>query len=129
LESGQTYMRWDNYILMTNSFLNPMKPKQPAVHKFQQKQVTQTLSKKNVIMIKNLIFLIFHLFWLSSTFNTTHFLPCIWHYNVLKEQRYSIQINRPTRCNNFSSLLLDDYSQLNTFRASSRPSSGAQQLQ
>ena len=35
----------------------------------------------------------------------------------------------PTRCNNFSSLLLDVYLQLNAFRASSRPSSGAQQLQ
>ena len=35
----------------------------------------------------------------------------------------------PTRCNNFSSLLLDVYLQLNMFRASSRPKSGAQQLQ
>jgi hypothetical protein len=42
---------------------------------------------------------------------------------------YSIQINQPTRCNNFSSLLLGVYLQLNTFRASSCPSSGAQQLQ
>jgi hypothetical protein len=32
------------------------------------------------------------------------------------------------RCNNFSSLLLDDYLQLNMFQASSCPSSGAQQL-
>jgi len=42
-----------------------------------------------------------------------------------------LQINQPTRCNNSSSLLLDVYSyvQLNIFRASSRPSSGAQQLQ
>ena len=35
----------------------------------------------------------------------------------------TVQINQPTRYNNFSSLLLD------TFLASSRPSSGAQQLQ
>ena len=35
----------------------------------------------------------------------------------------------PTRCKNFSSLLLDVYVQLSMFRASSRPSSGAQQLQ
>jgi hypothetical protein len=35
----------------------------------------------------------------------------------------------PTRCNNFSSILLDAHLQLNMFRASSRPSSGAQQLQ
>ena len=42
---------------------------------------------------------------------------------------HTFQINQPTRCNNFSSLLLDVYVQLNMFRASSRPSSGAQQLQ
>jgi len=41
----------------------------------------------------------------------------------------SVQINQPTRCNNFCSLLLDVYLQLNMFGASSRPSSGAQQLQ
>ena len=35
------------------------------------------------------------------------------------------QINQPSRCNNFSSLLLDVYVQLNMLRASSRPSSGA----
>jgi hypothetical protein len=39
-----------------------------------------------------------------------------------------IQINQPTRYNNFSSLLLDVYLQLNTFRAFLHPSSGAQQL-
>jgi len=39
---------------------------------------------------------------------------------------HTIQINQPTRCNNFSSLLLDVYVQLNMFWASSRPSSGAQ---
>jgi len=42
---------------------------------------------------------------------------------------HTIQINQPTRRKNFSSLLLDVYVQLNMFRASSRPSSGAQQLQ
>jgi hypothetical protein len=41
----------------------------------------------------------------------------------------TVQISQPTRCNNFSSLLLDVYVQLNMFLASSRPSSGAQQLQ
>jgi len=40
-----------------------------------------------------------------------------------------IQINQSTGCNNFSSLLLDVYEQLIMFRASSRPSLGAQQLQ
>jgi hypothetical protein len=42
---------------------------------------------------------------------------------------YSFQINQPTRCNNFSSLLLGVYVQLSMFQASSRPSSGTQQLQ
>jgi hypothetical protein len=40
----------------------------------------------------------------------------------------AVQINQPTRCNNFSSLLLDVYVRLNMFRVSPRPSSGAQQL-
>jgi len=38
---------------------------------------------------------------------------------------HTIQINQPTRCNNFWSLLLDVYVRLNMFRASPRPSSGA----
>jgi len=42
---------------------------------------------------------------------------------------HTIPINQPTRCNNFQSLLLDVYVQLNMFWASPRPSSGAQQLQ
>ena len=47
----------------------------------------------------------------------------------VKQAGIQIQINQPTRCKNFSSLLLDVYVQLNMFRASSRPSLGAQQLQ
>jgi len=42
---------------------------------------------------------------------------------------HKFQINQPTRCKNFSSLLLDVYVELNMFRASLRPLSGAQQLQ
>jgi len=42
---------------------------------------------------------------------------------------HTIQINQSTRCNSFWSLLRDVYVQLNKFRASSRPSSEAQQLQ
>ena len=45
------------------------------------------------------------------------------------EEAKGIQINQPTRCNNFSSLSLDVHLQFNMFRASSRPSSGAQQRQ
>ena len=52
------------------------------------------------------------------------------HFNLQIPYQYgAIQIYQPTRCNNFSSLLLDVYVQLNMFRASSRPSSGAQRLQ
>jgi hypothetical protein len=56
--------------------------------------------------------------------------PCCWSARK-QDIRNEFKINQPTRCNNFSSLLLDVYSyvQLNMFRASSRPSSGAQQLQ
>jgi len=39
---------------------------------------------------------------------------------------HTIPIHQQTRCNNFPSLLLDVYVRLNMFRASSRPSSGAQ---
>jgi len=44
---------------------------------------------------------------------------------------HTFQIHQPTRCNNFSSLLLDVYSyvQLNMFQAPLRLSSEAQQLQ
>jgi len=49
--------------------------------------------------------------------------------NILKCQqlicRIEIQINQPTRCNSFTSLLLDVYVSLNMFRAPQRPSSGA----
>ena len=38
---------------------------------------------------------------------------------------FEIQINQPTRCNSFTSLLLDVYVWLNMFRAPPRPSSGA----
>jgi hypothetical protein len=52
----------------------------------------------------------------------------IWVYLLQewKEQDLArIQINQPTRCNNFASLLLDVYVWLNMFRAPLRPSSGA----
>ena len=48
-------------------------------------------------------------------------------FDVRKSVHYhTIRIIQPTRCNNFTSLLLDVYVWLNMFcRASSRPSSGA----
>ena len=60
---------------------------------------------------------------------TIYFTIC--EFKVCKSvHHHTVQINRPTRCNNFSCLLLNVYSyvQLNMFRASSRPSSGAKQL-
>jgi hypothetical protein len=38
---------------------------------------------------------------------------------------HAIQINQPTRCKNFTGLLLDVYVWLNMFRAPLRPLSGA----
>jgi hypothetical protein len=53
-----------------------------------------------------------------------------FYFKVCKYvHHHTFQINQPTRCNNLLSLLLDVYVQLNMFRACSRPSSGAQQLQ
>jgi len=41
------------------------------------------------------------------------------------KRNFRLQINQPTRCNSFTSLLLDVYVWLNMFRAPLRPSSGA----
>jgi len=47
-------------------------------------------------------------------------------YDVRKSvNHHTIQINQPTRCNSFTSLLLDVYVWLNMFRAPFRPSLGA----
>jgi hypothetical protein len=54
-------------------------------------------------------------FWLDS--NNTDVRKSVHHH--------TIQIIQPTRCNNFTSLLLDAYVWHNMFRASPRPSSGA----
>jgi len=52
-----------------------------------------------------------------------------WFKVCKSVHHHTFQINQPTWCNNFSRLLLDVYVQLNMFRVSSRPLSGAQQLQ
>jgi hypothetical protein len=44
---------------------------------------------------------------------------------MLYKENVTIQINQPTRCNSFASLLLDVYVCLNMFRALLRPPSGA----
>jgi len=47
-------------------------------------------------------------------------------FDVCKSVRHhTIQVNQPTRCNSFTSLLLDVYVWLNIFRAPLRPPSGA----
>jgi hypothetical protein len=47
-------------------------------------------------------------------------------FDVLKSVHHrTIQINQPTRCNSFTSLLFDVYVWLNMFRVPLRPSSGA----
>jgi hypothetical protein len=48
-----------------------------------------------------------------------------WMNRVWFMTTYVFQINQPTRCNSFTSLLLDVYVWLNMFRAPPRPSSGA----
>jgi hypothetical protein len=48
----------------------------------------------------------------------------VLHWATFTQSIY-FQLNQPTRCSNFSSLLLDVYIQLNMFWASSCPSSGA----
>jgi len=48
---------------------------------------------------------------------------------IITRHKITFKINQPSRCNNFSSFLLDVYVQINIFRASSRPLSGAKQLQ
>ena len=50
----------------------------------------------------------------------------IWQSELEGDDSFlSIQIIQPTRCNTFTSLLIDVYVLLNMFRASPRPSSGA----
>jgi hypothetical protein len=58
------------------------------------------------------------------------YLRYFYLFKVCKSvHHHTVQMNQPTRWNSFSGLLLDVYIQLNVFLASSRPSSGAQQLQ
>jgi len=62
--------------------------------------------------------------------NIMNSVTTVNEFKVCKSvHHHTIPINQPTRCNNFPSLLLDIYVRLDMFRASSRPSSGAQQLQ
>ena len=72
--------------------------------------------------------------FMTLTYQTQHYGHQItWHNitdtNLPDTTLRTLQINQPTRCNSFSNLLLEIYAQLNMFRASSRPSSWAQQLQ
>ena len=58
--------------------------------------------------------------WISSWWGKSDLFGNHVNYSLR-----SIQINQPTRCNSFTSLLLDVYAWLNMFRAPLRPSSGA----
>jgi len=57
----------------------------------------------------------------------THVCNTVYRiFDVRKSvNHHTIQINQPTRCNSFTSLLLVVYVWLNVFRAPLRPSSGA----
>ena len=57
----------------------------------------------------------------TTTNNQTH----LYTRTRSNEPNKRIKINQPTRCNSFTSLLLDVYVWLNMFRAPLRPSSGA----
>jgi hypothetical protein len=65
----------------------------------------------------------------EMTCRTSETLIVSFRWFIKQTECTSMQIIQPTRCNNFSSLLLDVYLQHNVFRASSRLSPGAQQLQ
>jgi hypothetical protein len=57
------------------------------------------------------------------------YFKCSFQYFIVFDvhksvHHYTIQLNQPTRCNSFTSLLLDIYVWLNMFRVSPRPSSG-----
>jgi hypothetical protein len=57
---------------------------------------------------------------------STNSHKCIKAFNFRKSvHRHTIQINQPTRCNSFTSLLLDVHVWLNMFLVPLRPSSGA----
>jgi len=61
----------------------------------------------------------------KSTAEFTELFIVISKISLCKDSIYKIQINQPTRCNSFTSLLLDVYVWLNMFRAPPRPSSRA----
>jgi len=63
------------------------------------------------------------LFWHTTVM--TYLNKIFSLFDVRKSvHHHTIQINQPTRCNNFTSLLLDSYVWLNMFRVPLRPSSG-----
>jgi len=63
--------------------------------------------------------------FLSLSSNVQHFTGNGGSLLLYPKSILSFQIIQPTRCNSFTSLLLDVYVWLNMFRASPSPSSGA----
>jgi len=94
-------------------------------HLFRVGSMKSLLSLRFCKIFRLMLYWIFPAKWsLKRTMFTYNF-----KLKVCKSVHHTFQINQPTTCNNFSSLLLDVYVQLNMFQASLRPSSGAQQLQ
>jgi ABC-type sugar transport system permease subunit len=87
---------------------------------------SKTLSLNKCICLLPLLFFVLFFSLLVIVLEFQVSVTYIYQFTVCKSVHHlSIQINQTTRCNNFSSLLLDVYIQFNMFRASSRPSSGA----
>ena len=71
-----------------------------------------------------------HWFLFSFPCQFVRLLVGSYNFKVCKSvHHHTVPIIQPTRCNSFPSLLLDVYVRHHMFRASLRPSSGAQQLQ
>ena len=76
-----------------------------------------------VLTIKQPLFLYIELSDWSSIWN--HILCDAQNRLYTRQPQIMININQPTRCNSFTSLLLDVYVWLNMFRVHLRPSSEA----
>jgi hypothetical protein len=93
---------------------------------------TECLSsgRRSYVQVWYSIVLYIHQYKYSCRFKTAYTVACNYiHGTVLLTFRKSAhhhtnQINQPTRCSSFTSLLLDVYVWLNMFRAPLRPSSG-----
>jgi hypothetical protein len=95
----------------------------------QKPKVSSTLLLEFGVKNKTASEIYFNLFYLLDFKLSPYFEYCMLFKVCKSLHHHTTQINQPTRFKNFSSLLLDVYLQLKMLWASSRPSSGAQQLQ